>query len=342
ACRSARERSLATITHHASRITHHDTSRMPSKRMTLLLAELRESFSMAMGALTAHKLRSGLTLLGVLVGVFSIIVVMTAMRVMKSDIEKEISRLGSQTFMVRKWPGIYFGGPDGFEKYWRRKNITLAQAQIVETKATLALSVGVETVCWGGQIESRYKKTAPTVQLFGETAGSFPARNWLLGEGRLLLDMDVDGARDVCVLGATLAKSIFPLGSAIGERLKINGFNYTVVGVLAPKGGSLGGDQDNFAGVPITAGLNHFGVSQWARSLNILVQARDQASYDDTVEQVRGIMRVLRKVPPGKEDDFEIFSNDSLIASSTRSRWRCAWECRSSVRLPCWRRALAL
>jgi len=240
--------------------------------------------------------------------------VMTAMRAMKSDIEKEISRLGSQTFMVRKWPGIYFGGPDGFEKYWRRKNITLSQAQLVESKATLALSVGVETVFWGGQIESRYKKTAPTVQLFGETSGSFPARNWLLGEGRLLLDMDVDGARDVCVLGATLAKSIFPLGSAIGERLKINGFNYTVVGVLAPKGGSLGGDQDNFAVVPITAGLNHFGVSQWARSLNILVQARDQASYDDTVEQVRGIMRVLRKVPPGKEDDFEIFSNDSLIA----------------------------
>ena len=288
--------------------------RLTHKRNTILLAELRESFSMAMGALTAHKLRSALTLLGVLVGVFSIIVVMTAMRVMKSDIEKEISRLGSQTFMVRKWPGMYFGGPGGFEKYWRRKNVTLAQAQVVEAKATLALSVGVETVFWGGQIESRYKKTAPTVQLFGETAGSFPARNWLLGEGRLLLDMDVDGARDVCVLGATLAKSIFPLGSAIGERLKINGFNYTVVGVLAPKGGSLGGDQDNFAVVPITAGLNHFGVSQWARSLNILVQARDQANYDDTVEQVRGIMRVLRKVPPGKEDDFEIFSNDSLIA----------------------------
>src|SRR5712671_6095412 len=115
---------------------------MVHKRTSILIAELRESFTMAMSALTAHKLRSGLTLLGVLVGVFSIIVVMTAMRAMKSDIEREISRLGSQTFMVRKWPGIYFGGPEGFEKYWRRKNITLAQAQQVETKATLARSVG--------------------------------------------------------------------------------------------------------------------------------------------------------------------------------------------------------
>src|SRR5947199_5534431 len=100
---------------------------MSSKLTTVLAAELKESFFTAMGALAAHKLRSALTLLGVLVGVFSIIVVMTAMRVMQSDIEKEISQLGSLTFMVRKWPGIYFGGPDGFEKYWRRKNVTYDQ-----------------------------------------------------------------------------------------------------------------------------------------------------------------------------------------------------------------------
>src|SRR5436309_13785237 len=127
---------------------------MATKRTTLLLAELRESFHMAMGALTAHKLRSSLTLLGVLIGVFSIIVVMTAMRVMKSNIESQISRLGSQTFMVRKWPGIFFGGSEGFEKYWRRKNITLAQAQQLTAKATLPRSVGVETVCWGGQVDT--------------------------------------------------------------------------------------------------------------------------------------------------------------------------------------------
>jgi len=284
---------------------------MSAKRWTIFAGELRESFLMAMGALAAHKLRSALTLLGVLVGVFSIIVVMTAMRVMQGDIEKQISQMGSQTFMVRKWPGIYFGGPDGFEKFWRRKNITYAQGQTLEERATLALSVGTETMFWGGQVETRYKKTAPTVQLFGETPGSFPARNWMLHEGRLLLDQDVDGTRDVCVLGSSLATNVFPFGSPIGERLKINGINYTVIGTLEPKGGQLGGNQDNFAIVPVTTGLNRFG--RWNRSLNLLVQARDRASYDDTVEQVRGILRVARKVPPGQEDDFEIFSNDSLI-----------------------------
>src|SRR3954471_2863632 len=138
---------------------------MSHRTLTILWAELRESFYMAMSALAAHKLRSALTLLGVLVGVFSIIVVMTAMRVMQNNIEKEISQLGSSTFMVRKWPGIYFGGPDGFEKYWRRKNITFAQGEQLRDRATLPASVGVENVFWGGQIETHYKKTAPNVQM---------------------------------------------------------------------------------------------------------------------------------------------------------------------------------
>jgi hypothetical protein len=101
---------------------------------------------------------------------------MTAMRVLKANIEREISQLGAQSFAVRKWPAIYFGGPEGFEKYWRRQNITLAHGKLVEEKATLADSVGVEGNFWGGQVETRYQKTPPTVQLLGETPGSFPAR----------------------------------------------------------------------------------------------------------------------------------------------------------------------
>jgi putative ABC transport system permease protein len=206
---------------------------------------------------------------------------------------------------------VYFGGPEGFEKFWRRKNITLQQARRLEEKATLARSVGIESFFWGGQVETKYQKTDPNVQLLGETPGSFPPKNWIVRDGRGLIDADVDSARDVCVLANTLATNVFPRGSPVGQLVKINGINYNVVGVLAPKGGALGGEQDNFAVVPITTALNRFGYS-W-RSLTILVQARDQASYDDTLEQVRGALRVIRKVPPGGEDDFEIFSNDSLI-----------------------------
>jgi putative ABC transport system permease protein len=283
---------------------------MKLHKPTRLLAESGESCSMALSALAAHKLRSALTLLGVLIGVFSIIVVMTTMRALKANIEREISQLGGQTFAVQKWPAIYFGGPDGFEKFWRRKDINLAQGRMVQEKATLAGSVGIEGNIWGGQVETRYQKTPPDVQLLGETPGSFAARNWVLADGRALTELDVENARDVCVLGDGLAKAIFPFGSAAGERLKINGVSYLVAGVLAPKGGAVNGEQDKFAVIPITTALNRFGR---IRSLTILVQARDAARYDDTVEQVRGILRVARKVPPRAADDFDLFSNDSLI-----------------------------
>ena len=275
---------------------------------------------MAIGAIAAHKLRSALTLLGVLVGVFSIIVVMTAMRVMESNIERQLSSLGNQTFMVKKWPGTYYGYSGDLEKYWRRKNITIAQVKRLEDKATLPDNIGMETAFWSGEIKTRYKTSAPTVQLYGETPGSFSAHNWNLAEGRLVMDADVDSARNVCVLGYGLATNIFPNSSPVGEQVKIDGIGYTVIGMLESKGGSLGGDQDNFAVVPLTTGLNRYG--RWYRSLTILVQARDRESYDATVEEVRGLLRVIRKVPPGKEDDFEIASNDSMIEqfnSFTRS-----------------------
>ena len=275
-------------------------------------AEIKESFLMAMSALVAHKLRSALTLLGVLVGVFSIIVVMTAMRVLQRNIESELSQLGSHTFAVQKWPGVYFGGSEGFEKFWRRKNISYAQGLLVQQRATLAKNVGIQQTFWMGEISSRYGATTPDAQIFGSTPGCLPAQNWNLHEGRALLESDLDSAHDICVLGASLAKTLFPFGSPLGEKVKLNGINYSVVGVLEPRGTTLGGDQDNFAIIPLTTGLNRYGRT-W-RSLTILVQAPDQATYDDTVEQVRGVLRTARKVEPGKEDDFEIFSNDSLIA----------------------------
>jgi putative ABC transport system permease protein len=285
---------------------------MLPKGVTILLAELRESFRMALGAVAAHKLRSTLTLLGVLVGVFSIIVVMTALRVMASTIEAELSTLGDQTFMVRKYPTILFTVPEGMEKIRRRKNITIQEGRRLMEGVTLASSIGVEAYFWAGQIETRYKRTSPDVRLYGETPGSFSARTWVVQDGRGIAEADVEGNRDVCVLANGLARTIFPAGSPVGERVKIDGINYSVVGVLQPKGGSLGGDQDKFAIIPLTTGLNRFGYI-W-RSLTILVQARDRASYEACVEEVRGLLRIIRRVPPGEADTFEISSNDSMIA----------------------------
>ena len=278
----------------------------------VLAAEARESFLMAMGALVAHKLRSALTLVGVMVGVFSIIVVMTTMRAMEKDIEKNMSQLGGDTFVVSRWPRVEFDGPTGWEKYRRRKRISLEQGMEVIRRATLPRSIGLEEDMDVGTMTSRYAKAPPNVAVTGDTPGCFPAQEWNIDEGRALLESDVDSQRDVCVLGNSLATNLFPHSTAVGEEVNFNGIKYTVVGVLESKGAMSGGRQDNFAIIPITTGLTRYYQKQWI-DISILVQAQSAADYDDTVNQVRGIMRIVRKVPPGEEDSFEIFSNDSVM-----------------------------
>jgi putative ABC transport system permease protein len=284
------------------------------KMLRIFGAELKESFFMAMAALAAHKLRSALTLLGVMVGVFSIILVMTTMEAMQQKIESDINQLGGQTFIVQTWPAIYFGGRDGWQKYYRRKRINLNQGLEVEHRATLALTVGLEDRNLDdGTVISRYGKSPPTIAMFGDTPGSFSAQNWTIHEGRALLDSDLDGLRDVCVLGSTLAQSLFPYGSAVGQPITFTGVKYTVVGVLDERGGMSGGTQDNFVIVPLTTAVSRYEDPRWL-NLAILIQARNAAAYEETVDQVRGIMRIIRKVPPGDEDGFEIISADSLMS----------------------------
>ena len=109
-----------------------------------------------------------------------------------------------------------------------------------------------------------------------------------MDDGRILQDSDLDGTRDVCVLGSKLAKDLFPFGSPVGQVIKIDSIKYTVVGVLEPRGAIAGGNQDNFVVIPITTGLNRYG-TRW-NPVSILVEAPDRDSYEDTVEQVRGAL----------------------------------------------------
>lgn len=266
---------------------------------------------MAVNAIVAHKLRSALTLLGVMVGVFSIIVVMTTMRAMQKRIESDMDILGGHTFVVQKWPGVYFGGSEGMQKYRRRKDLTLAQGLELRKRVTLPSSVGLETDAMAYEVSSKNAKGPPNVKISGDTPGSFPAQNWVVEQGRGLVDADVESSRDVCVIGNSLAKDLFPYGSALDEKIKLNGINYTVVGVLESKGTMKSGNQDNFVVIPITTCMNRYGGKR--QNIAIFVQAASQAVFEDTMEQVRGSLRTIRKVPPGDEDDFEMFSNDSLL-----------------------------
>lgn len=276
-------------------------------------AEIKESFLMALSALRANKVRSALTLLGILVGVFSIIAVMTAIRVMQDHADSSLSQLGANTFQIQKWASITVGGRGerDWQKYYRRKDLTYEHAQALAERLTLAKHIGVDEGLDSTEVLSDYEKTNPDVQLRGVTPGSFPGKNWKIAQGRALLDTDLDNNRRVCVLGAPVAKKVFPFGSAVGQFVKYRGINYLVVGVLEEMGAFFGHEVDNFVLIPLTTGLNRYGW-KW-RSLDVVVQAPNQESFDEVQVQARGILRSIRKVPPGEEDDFDFVSNDLLI-----------------------------
>src|SRR6185503_12514374 len=195
-----------------------------AKGLAVFHAEIKESFFMAMQALAAHKLRSALTLLGVMVGVFSIIMVMTAMRVLQSNIEAGMSELGANTFTVEKWPAISFEGPKGWEKYRRRKNLTLQNVMQLREQATLAQSVSAETWLSSAEAASRFTTTNPDIGMTGVMSDTFAAKNWIVEDGRAFLTTDLESARNVCVLGNSLKKKLFPFGgSPLGEVVKFEG-----------------------------------------------------------------------------------------------------------------------
>lgn len=279
---------------------------------TLLdLAMFKESLAMALNAVRTNKLRSALTLVGIVVGIFSIISVMTAMGVLRNAIEEGIMQLGANTVQLQKFPP---GGPGGGER-WRfrnRKNITYEQALQIRNKATLAEAVGIEAWEFGRIIWWSGQKTNPNVSVAGENPEGLITNDWVVDNGRGITNEDMDLGRDVVVIGSPVAEKLFPPSiNPLGETVRIDGSVYRVIGVLKPKGGVLGdGDQDNLVIMPITTFFQKYGKD---KDIHVMVKAYSREVVDDAIEQSRMILRAARNVPPGAEDDFGYFSNDSIL-----------------------------
>ncbi|MEW6509943.1 MAG: ABC transporter permease [Bacteroidota bacterium] len=281
-------------------------------REILSRLNVKESLMMAFAAIRASKLRSVLTILGIVVGVFSIISVMTAIGVLRNSIEEGLTQLGANTFQVQKFAMDFNTTPEQRRKMHNRKNITYEQALQVHEKATLAASVGIEGVDGGKIVYWRGKRTNPNIAVFGENIEGLETNDWTVATGRGLTAQDINQGRHVAIMGRAVVDMLFPPHvDPIGEQIRADGAIYQVIGVFEKKGSALGGNNDNFIVVPITTYFDRYGRA--TRSLHIMVKARSAAVMEDAIEQVRGILRAARNVPPGQEDDFSYFSNDSLV-----------------------------
>ena len=269
----------------------------------------KESFWMAIDAIRQNKLRSILTLLGISIGVFSVIGVMTAIRTLESSVESGLNVFAANTFVIQKYPSIQIGRRD--KKIRNRKNIDYDQFKKLKDRATLPVLVSVSEGSSVRNVKYKDKVVKNYVELFGGDEGSLRIFKTYISDGRNIAPDDVRYARNVCVLGMDVVDKLFPFEDPISKKIQIEGLNYYIIGTAERQGEAFGQSQDNYIAIPITNYLQKFS-NKWT-TLSINVEAASDNDYDKTREEAIGIMRTIRKVKAGEDNDFEIETNDEMI-----------------------------
>ncbi len=273
----------------------------------------RETIKMALSSLGVNKLRSGLTMIGITIGVFSVISVMTAVGALQNSIENGISFLGANIFQFAKYPANVSAGGEVRKKYQNRRNVTYRQAlRYYELMEGNASEICLKSFAYEVKGQAVYNgvKTTPSLLIVGANRSFLTANAFTLGYGRNINDEDVALSRRVIVVGKIVEKRLFPHETPIGKVIRMNGHVYTVIGVMAEKGTAFGQSQDEICVMPITRFFEDFGEAR--RTVNIATQAFSAETYNRTLDKAIGAMRIARGLRPDQENDFEIYSNDSL------------------------------
>ncbi len=270
-----------------------------------------EVILVALSSLHANKLRSTLTILGIVVGIFSIIVISTVIEMLQTSIEKGVSQLGQNTFQIQKWPAVNEGG-NNRARFRNRPDITLEEYYALREKLTEAKYVGAEQWNFGVQIKAGGRETNPNIQISGVTPEAFPNNKWIVEDGRGISDRDVQSYQNFIVLGPDISKKLFPYMSALDQYVNVDGTKLKVIGVLESQGDVFGQSRDNFAIMPLTTFQSIYG--KRFRSINITVMGYEDGSYTDLMEVASGYFRTIRRVMPGEPNNFDIFSNESVLS----------------------------
>jgi putative ABC transport system permease protein len=274
-----------------------------------------DTFFMSLGAIVSNKLRSVLTLVGIVAGVASIIAVMTAISVVQGTMEREMSVLGAQTFQVQKWPAGFHSDTER-RKAMKRPPLTLENAATIRDHVSTVDLVGSEI--WDFGFTANYKgvTTNPNLSICGGTPEYPPNNTHYVGLGRNLDPIDVKAARKVAVIGYAIAKKLYPFTDPIGKDIRVDGRKYEVIGVFDEKKSAFGGNFDNYVLIPVSTFVSTYGLTGrdgFPRSVNITVRAITPELLDDSIEETRQVLRRARGVKPGEDDNFSFFNSQSLI-----------------------------
>src|SRR2546427_732987 len=275
-----------------------------------LITEIREGLLISLSAIRANPMRSALTTLGIVIGIVTVSLMAMAIQGLNQAFLRSISALGSDVFYIEKFP---WESHDAWWKIRNRRDFDVSDARFIASESKHVRAISVETQ---GNLPVKYKdKSAGSVWIAGNNEQSALVRQLNVKEGRFFSEAEVNGGRPVCVLGSEVAAKLFPRQSGVGERIKIGEGNYEVIGVNEKFGQFLFANMDNQVIIPITRFLSDFAHRPY---IFFMVKVRDGSQMEEAKEELRGVVRKLRKVPPGAEDDFAINQQDILIQSFHR------------------------
>jgi putative ABC transport system permease protein len=277
----------------------------------ILLKLIRESFLFAFQAIVANKLRTLLSLLGITIGIFAVITVFTIVDSMENSIRKNIESLGDDVLFVQKWPWE-FSNDFPWWKYINRPVPTLDEMEEIEKRLN-----GAQAVSFMISTGKTIKFNERSIDNVGVLCVSKDYANTMtlnIAEGRYFTTSESVAGRAVVIIGANIATNFFENTDPIGKEIKVFGRKLQVVGVLKKEGEDMfGGSGDNQVIIPVTYIRNVVDIKWEGFDPLIIVKAKEGVSNAQLKDELKGIMRSIRKLKPGAEDNFSINETSLLI-----------------------------
>ncbi len=271
--------------------------------------DLRESFWLGMDALKAHKLRSLLTTLGIIIGITVFIGIISLITGLDSKIKGELSAIGSDVIYVQKFPWVHTGG--SWWEFRGRKNLTLEDAEAIGRLCSEVEEVGASE--WTVATVKRQDKNMKNVSVEGTVPMWQKIDRHFIESGRFLTQSDLERRRQVCVIGYDLVEGLFKDEDPLESWIKIGADKFIVIGVLEQKGKMFGESRDNKILIPITTFQKIYG-----KRRSVTITALAAGDKDRAIDQIRSVLRRRRGVPWGKPDDFAVNTSDLIMETYNR------------------------
>ena len=280
-----------------------------------MISALFDNLKLAFGTFVAHPLRTMLTLLGIVIGVATVMTMMALLEGLRVKVNKDFSQLGANVFRIDKWPqGFRFGGGGiDWNKISRRKSLTVADKRAIAEQCPSVLRTAASSWQPGQKVRTANSETQPSVFIIGATVEYPETSGITVASGRMFNDTEELDGRRVAVLGPDVADKLFPSLDPIGQEVRLRNRPYTVVGIMERRGKLMGMfNLDNQVLVPMSTFLSQYGKR---RGVSVSIEAIDRDHLEKAMEEATRVMRQRREVPPMDENDFETSTNESMAKS---------------------------